>query len=175
MKQACLVLVLAAAGCSAVDPARLVADPDWTVVEELPVRRQKAETDCGAAALAMILARWEKPEEGCLRLAERAEAEQGLRAGDLRDLARNEGLLAYVIEGTIDDLEAELSLRHPVLVGLVKDGVCHYEVVAGMNGVGGQLLLADPARGWRREGRERFLEAWSGAGRVALVAFPPYP
>lgn len=174
-----LGLAIAAAGCSAVNPTRLSGDPEWSVVDDVPVRLQKGEADCGAAAVGMLLARWGKSEEGCVSLARRAEAENGLRAGDLRDLARNEGLLAYVVEGTVDDLVAELSLRHPVLVGLVKVGerkaVSHYEIVAGMNEMKGEVLLVDPARGWRREPLERFLAEWEAAGRVALVAFPPYP
>lgn len=161
-------LALAGAGCSAVDPLRLASDPDWSVVEETPVRLQAGETDCGAAALAMVLARWGRSEDGCRRL----DADGGIRAGALRDCARETGLQAYVVRGTLEDLQDEVAKRHPVVVGLLKGAVSHYEVVAGLNDADGELLLVDPARGWRRERRDRFLEEWEGSGRVTLVVFP---
>jgi ABC-type bacteriocin/lantibiotic exporter with double-glycine peptidase domain len=178
---AVLLAALAAAGqgCSAAPPSTLAADPDWMAVAEVPLRLQKGEADCGAAALAMVLARWGRSEEACGPLARQAEGTDGLRAGTLRDVARGEDLEAFVLRGTVEDLENELSAGHPVIVGLVRGQgprrLNHYEVVAGLNPAGAQVLLADPARGWHRVGRDQFLKEWGEAGRVTVVVSRGYP
>ena len=44
----------------------------------------------------------------------------GVRAGDLRDVARAKGLSAFVVAGTFADLFEQLGHGRPVLVGLAK-------------------------------------------------------
>ena len=76
--------------------------------------------------------------------------EQGLRAATLRDLARRQGLQAFLIPGQLGDLERELQRRHPVLVGVVKRygqrAYPHYEVVVGMSRRTQRILTLDPGQ-----------------------------
>lgn len=63
-----LAAVLAAVACHGdrggartIDPARLAAEPGWIVAASTPSVRQVGPLDCGAAALAMVAARWHVP------------------------------------------------------------------------------------------------------------------
>lgn len=173
MKLAAAVLLAAsAAGCAAIGPETLKEEPGWVLVPDVPVVRQEQEQDCGAAALAMLLASWKQPVPADAILAACPDAASGIRAADLRDVARGKGLKAFVIAGTPDDLARELEKRRPVLVGLVKeDGLRHYEVVVGLHPERRRIALIDPARGWVVADLARFLLEWEAAGRVALVVF----
>jgi ABC-type bacteriocin/lantibiotic exporter with double-glycine peptidase domain len=156
----------------------LAADPSWIVVREVPFVAQQADEDCGPAALAMVLVRFGVP----VTLADVTFAapprDGGVRAGDLRDFARAQGLQAFVVAGTFDDLFGELGRGHPVLVGLAKPMIggrsrAHYEVVVAINRRARQLLTLDPAGGLRENSLEGFAREWAPTGRVTLIAFRP--
>ena len=88
-------------------------------------------------------------------------------------MVRARGLNAFVITASVADLQHELRLGRPVLVGLLRvvgdQGYPHYEVVAGINQREQQLLLADPAAGWRKESFADFDRRWRPARNLALV------
>ncbi len=158
------------------EPAELDADPGWTAVRGVTPILQETREDCGAAALAMILGFWGDPcpREEILRECG-GDSGAGVRAGDLRELARRRGLRAYLLHGQVADLEHELTRGRPVLVGMVKPyatgGQCHYEVVAALHRGRGLIVTIDPAGGWRTNSLEGFMKEWEPAGRLTLVVF----
>jgi len=182
------VALLGAAGCSYLgeatpfDPEDLDSTPGWVAVRTVPVVLQREKTDCGAAALSMVLSRWEvgvtmdDVSRHCPSVPE-----QGIRAKDLRDYARAQGLRSYLIHGCWEDLEKEVGLGRPVIVGLVKrDGsgaVTHYEVVVAVHPERKDVVTVDPARGWCRNSMSGFCREWEPAGFLTLVFFrdPPQP
>ncbi len=181
-------LALAASACYAgeahdVSPKRaaaLAADPAWTFVRDVPFVPQKADSDCGPAALAMVLAHFgaktSREEVVALDPPDRV----GVRAGDLRDVARAKGFQAFVVEGTFNDIIDQLSRDRPVLVGLAKPitggrALAHYEVVVGIDKRDKRIITLDPGRGLRENSLEGFAREWVPTGRVTLIVFPREP
>ncbi|HXG63068.1 MAG TPA: cysteine peptidase family C39 domain-containing protein, partial [Planctomycetota bacterium] len=161
------------------DPTELDRDPGWRAVRHIPLIRQEGHADCGAAALAMVLAYWGRP----LSVPEIASAGgapgEALTAGALRDTARRQGLRAYVFsEAGFEDLEREVTAGRPVIVGLVKPhvtgGLTHYEVVAALHPGQGLIATLDPARGWRQNTYCGFMDEWdpAPARRLVIVVSP---
>lgn len=133
-------------------------------VSGVPLVRQESARECGEAALAMVLAHWG---------AERADAPDDARAGDLKDLALARGLHAFVIEGRVADLDEHLTKGRPVIAGVVRrNGLTHYEVVVGLDSDHRWIATLDPARGKRRRSLDAFVREWSRSGYVTLVVFP---
>jgi len=155
----------------------LVGDGGWELVEGVPAVRQAANEDCGAAALAMVLGYWRLPvtRDG-IAAANPPAPERGIKAAALRDFARRQGMQAFIIQGQLADLDREIHLHHPVLVGVMKrygrSAYSHYEVVVGVNHQKQRILTLDPARGLRVNSREGFAAEWAAAGQVTLVVFP---
>jgi ABC-type bacteriocin/lantibiotic exporter with double-glycine peptidase domain len=158
-----------------VSPDELHAKAGWEMIDGMKMVRQSSARDCGAAALAMMLERWGTPGPTTADVLRDVsfDAQQGIAAGALRDLARQRGLVAFLIPGQLEDLMHEIHLRRPVLVGLVQQygdkAYAHYEVVVGINARNRRLLLFDPARGPREDGFDGFSTEWKGAKQLALV------
>src|SRR5436190_5231788 len=180
------ISLLGGAGCSyfgeatPFNPKEFETTPGWVSVRTVPVVLQQEMTDCGAASLAMVLSHWklggtlEDVTRQCPMIPEK-----GARAKDLRDYARSRGLRSYLIHGCWEDLEKELGLGRPLIVGLVKpDGsgiITHYEVVAGVNPELQSVVTIDPARGWCKSERSAFGKEWELAGFLTLVFFRDDP
>jgi len=180
---ASLLLGIAAQGCSYLgsardfDPRELRKEPGWVAVETVEPQRQGSREDCGIAALEMILAYYEKPVPADeVAKACPIEPGSGSRAGEMRDFAKSQGLQAFLIHGEVSDFSRELSLGHPVIVGLVKryatGAYTHYEVVVALHPDRKRIVTLDPANGWRSNSIEGFLEEWEAAARLTLVVFP---
>jgi hypothetical protein len=94
-------------------------------------------------------------------------------------VARAQGLAAFVIEATADDLTRELGAGRPVIAGVVNvaggTAYPHYEVVVGLNRARQLVLTADPAVGWRKESLAAFDRRWRLSRRLALVVLQPAP
>jgi ABC-type bacteriocin/lantibiotic exporter with double-glycine peptidase domain len=175
------VVALTAAGCAAryTGGARRVAPEDirggdgWTVAPATPVRQARA-ADCGAAALAMVVARWRPALDRAA--IERAVVTHlaGQRLGDLRDVARATGLRAFALAGDRELLRYELSRGRPVVVGLYRPYtgervLSHYEVVVALHR-DGRVATIDPSDAtWRVRTWDGLLAEWQPAGRPALV------
>ena len=106
-----LLVTLVPGGCytgaaRTVSPADLARDPGWLIVRGVPFVEQRAENDCGAAALAMVLRYWGLPVGQTAMTP--AHPQRGLRAGELRDFARGRGMEAFVVQGQLPDLWAEM-------------------------------------------------------------------
>jgi predicted double-glycine peptidase len=160
---------------------RLPTSDAWAQVADVTLVRQLGRSDCGSAALATALSHFDpRTDPAELRKAlgpTDPQGTQGIPAGRLRDLARARGLQAYVIEATLADLAHEIDRGRPVLVGLYRvvgdRGYPHYEVVTGINAQQRQVLLADPANGWRKEDLAEFVRRWTPARNLAVVMLGP--
>ena len=181
-----LALCAAAVGCSTYagsardfSPERLRREPGWLAVRAVPVERQREEEDCGAAAAAMMVSYWTGEAPASIAAKLRPAPEGGFTAGRLREEIRARGLAAYLIQGTMADLERELASGRPVLVGMVKPqrkGVLtHYEVVVGIHAERGLVVTLDPAAGWRENDRAGFLAEWRAAHHLTLVVSAAAP
>src|SRR5512139_1980786 len=94
-------------GARAVHPTQL--GPGWLTAAETPVVKQKQQADCGLAALAMVAGAWGR-QWTVDDLAKRIPpGKHGIKLGVLRDLARQEGLEAFAIKASRDDLKNELA------------------------------------------------------------------
>ena len=179
----CLLGCLLASACAPGHPARLTGAElagagGWVVVAGVPEVRQASREGCGAAALEMVLGFWRVPTgQDQLWSAAAPPPGQGVRAGRLRDLARDRGLQAFLLEGTLADLDRELARQHPVLVGVLQRrgdrADPHYLVVVGLNQRRQQVLVLDPAAGLRELPLAEFVVAWAATRRVTLVVYPP--
>ncbi len=187
MKAAGVALVAALAvgggGCyrgtaRAVSLADIDREPGWVVVRGVPVVPQQSAHDCGAAALAMVLAHWGIPDAAPeIRRVASDGAEGRASAGSLRRFARDKGLRAFLISGGAADLEHEVGAQRPVLVGLVQryagnKALSHYEVVIGYNAATRRVLLLDPGHGPRVDELDAFDREWRPTGRLTLVVAP---
>lgn len=178
-------LVLAAASCYAgeahdVSPRRaaaLEADPAWKFVRGVPFIPQREDSDCGPAALAMVLSHF-GVKTSLTEVAGLSPPDKvGVRAGGLRDVARAKGMEAFVVEGNFNDLVDQLARNRPVLVGLAKPitggrALAHYEVVVGIDKTDKKIVTLDPSRGLRENSLEGFAKEWVPTGRVTLIVFP---
>ncbi|HMF41433.1 MAG TPA: cysteine peptidase family C39 domain-containing protein [Polyangia bacterium] len=148
----------------------------WLFVDGVPFVAQRSERDCGAAALAMVLRYWRVDADvDGLVAAVPAARDRGLKAGELRELARARGLDAFVIKGEPDHLLQEIRARRPIIVGLAqragRETIGHYEVVIGFNHARLQILTLDPAAGWRVSSYQDFAAEWAGAQQLTLIVF----
>jgi ABC-type bacteriocin/lantibiotic exporter with double-glycine peptidase domain len=166
-------------GAKNVDPARIDPAAGW-VVANAPLVLQQDVRDCGAAALSMVAARWGvriTVEDLQARLAEQAgpgEAGRGSKLGELRAVARSEGLEAFAIPGSETILGHELRQGRPVIVGLLLPhrrgrARTHYEVVVGMQPTTKEVATLDPALGWRVRAWKDLEREWEPVGRPSLV------
>jgi ABC-type bacteriocin/lantibiotic exporter with double-glycine peptidase domain len=160
-------------GAHPVSPNELGAD--WYRAAATPVVRQRHETDCGLAALAMVAGAWGRRWSVADLNRQLPPTDRGIKLGALRDLARARGLEAYAIKGNSHDLEHELSLGRPVVLGLLLPfdrghNASHYEVAVAINPHDGTVVTIDPASGeWRRRSRQVLDLEWKPAGFAALV------
>ena len=178
---ACLTLAACGHGGATMrEPTQFANDPSWRVVAHFPVVRQTSEVDCGAAALASLLDYWGQPTGiADITKAHPPDSQRGIYARDLRDFARRTSLSAYLLAGTLDDLERELGVGRPVLVGLVRTesnrAYGHYAVVVGLKRDRTRVLLVDPAKGWLEQPVDAFVGTWGRARWVTLVVMPREP
>lgn len=160
---------------STVHPELVHREPGWLLVGQVPLVRQKAEYDCGPAALAMVVTSM-RPELASDPFFTHA-ANARVSVGALRDHARKLGFQAFVVEGTVDDLVHEIKSGRPVIAGIgkptVQDRVFHYQVIVGIHPKSRRVLMLDPAEGWLQNSFAGFIEEWQATGRVLLVVMPP--
>jgi ABC-type bacteriocin/lantibiotic exporter with double-glycine peptidase domain len=161
-------------------PEELRHECGATAVEGVPFVAQRERDDCGAAALAMIFAYWQVPiGRADVHAACPSTDKGGIEAKRLRDLARENGLSAWLVHGELADLEHELARGRPVLVGLAQpwsDGTYpHYAVVVGICRESDRVVTIDPAHGWQKNTVAGFLDEWEPVGRPALIFARPSP
>jgi len=160
-------------GATAVGPADLGGE--WIRAAPTPVVVQRAKTDCGLAALAMIAGTWGRSWSVGELARHVKPTETGVKLGALRDLARARGLQAFAVKGRFEDLENELKKGRPVLIGLVLPfdrgtNLHHFEVAIAMNPRDGTVVTLDPATGDMLKRSRKVLDLeWKHAGYATLV------
>jgi ABC-type bacteriocin/lantibiotic exporter with double-glycine peptidase domain len=179
--RALVLALIAVAACSSyrgtarpVAPSRIAAEPGWVLVRDVPYVAQQGETECGAAAIAMVVSYWTKSEPTSIVATFRPVPERGLAAARLRDYARTKGLASFVIKGTFEDLQHELQAGRPVLVGLSKpygrkEVLDHYEVVVGIHPERRLVVVLDPSEGWQQDNVEGFAREWQKADFTTVI------
>jgi ABC-type bacteriocin/lantibiotic exporter with double-glycine peptidase domain len=160
-------------GARSVQPAQI--DDGWLRAAPTPVVKQRQQTDCGLAALAMVAGAWGRHwtlDDLAHRLP---PGDHGIKLRALRDLARERGFEAYAIKATREDIQKELVQGRPVLLGLMlphdrKRNRSHYEVAIALDPRDGTVVTIDPATGeWMRRSPKVLDLEWKAAGYAALV------
>jgi ABC-type bacteriocin/lantibiotic exporter with double-glycine peptidase domain len=177
------VFLLASSGCYrgagvAADPAAISREEGWVRVD-VPLVRQQGKSDCGVAALASVLSYHgrARPPAMIEQTLGGAPA-KGVRASQLVEYARAQGLAAFALFATVDDLRHELDRGRPVIVGIAKPysgkrALTHYQVVIGYEPRRERLLTLDPADGVRDYPIDGFLREWQATKRVAIMVMEP--
>lgn len=160
-------------GARAMKPTQL--DEGWLRAAPTPVVRQKQQSDCGLAALAMVAGAWGR-QWNIAEMSHRAPpGKSGVKLRVLRDVARERGLVAYAIKASRKDLHNELAQGRPVLLGLMlphdmKRNRSHYEVAIALDPRTGTVVTIDPATGeWMKRSPKVLDIEWKAAGYAALV------
>lgn len=160
------------------DAARL-SESGWIAVSGVKEVRQEDDKACGAAALEMVLSRFQEPcsQADIIRNC-RLDPVDGILAGALREFARAHGFRARLIRGRREDIEYELRRGRPPIVGLVKPyadrAALHYEVVVAIHMEREEIVTIDPGRGYTINSWEGFQQEWQPSDRL-LLAIGPFP
>lgn len=161
------ILVVAAIGAGGVAAADVVAPRFWALImqaeylDQAGVRRQTSASDCGVAALEMVLVANDLPAALNAARARARSSGRGLTLAEMRTLAGESGLRAegyHVEDAGLSRLPTPFIAhfpRHYVVVDLVTDDMVEFR---------------DPAVGRLRANRTRFHQLWSG--HVLLAAAP---
>jgi ABC-type bacteriocin/lantibiotic exporter with double-glycine peptidase domain len=135
----------------------------------------QARDTCGAAALAMVMAYWERPVAHDAIAAALLQPElRGIPGSRLEAFARGHGLLAVAHKGDAGWLRDHLGRGRPLIVAWqVGGGRFHDVVVVGFDPSRDEFIVHDPARGAeRRLSAGRFEKRWAGAGHWTLLVTP---
>jgi ABC-type bacteriocin/lantibiotic exporter with double-glycine peptidase domain len=160
-------------GARTMKPQQL--DATWLRAAPTPVIKQKRQSDCGLAALAMVAGAWGHRWSVDDMAARVPPGNKGVKLRVLRDFARSRGLEAYAIKATRQDLHNELAKGRPVLLGLIlphdmRRNRSHYEVAIALDPKTGTVITIDPANGnWMRRSKKVLDLEWKEAGYAALV------
>lgn len=179
------IVFLCASGCigytgsaHSVTPEVWKQERGWVAVQGVELIRQQADHDCGPTALAMVV-RYYRPSLGAEEITHGFDRDRRASAAELRDRARELGLSAFVIEGTVEDLAHELKEQRPVIVGTAKPtttgAVSHYEVVVGIHPETQRILTLDPDAGWQENSLLEFMKEWVSTGQVLITVLPVAP
>nr|WP_255490827.1 PA2778 family cysteine peptidase [Spartinivicinus marinus] len=157
---------------------RFDADSFYQVeLEQVPFFPQ-TEYHCGPAALATVLNYWDVPVVPDDLVDEvYTPAKQGSFQIELVAATRQRGLLAYEMKGSLQQLLAEITAGHPVLVmlnlGYSWYPQWHYAVVVGFEWSEKQVVLRSEQHKRYKMPLALFGKTWSRASYWGLVALPP--
>lgn len=179
----CALVALGGGACAHyTGPSRSITrqeteQPGWLRAPSIVEQRQRSTEDCGAAAAAVVAARWQGAAVAPVVMASTPVPKRGLRAVQIRDLLRGRGLRSFVIAGTFADLEHELAAGRPVIVGTVKPmsngkALRHYEVVVALLPAERRVVTFDPSNGWRQQSYAELDREWKPSARTAIVSLP---
>ncbi|MFO0888239.1 MAG: peptidase domain-containing ABC transporter [Isosphaeraceae bacterium] len=130
----------------------------WSMLRRYAYVRQDDQSDCGAAALATIALHHRVPI-GLQQMRDLAGTD---RVGtNLLGLVRAAERLGFSARGVKGPFEALTQVPLPAIAHLrTEEGLGHFVVLHRLakNGV----IIADPARGIRKQSREEFCQWWTG-------------
>ncbi|MDE1464494.1 PA2778 family cysteine peptidase [Spartinivicinus poritis] len=177
-----IFILLALTGCASngfiKQMDELPADSFYQVeLEQVPFFPQ-TEYHCGPAALATVLSYWQVPVVPDDLVDEvYTPAKQGSFQVELVAATRQRGLLAYEMKGSLQQLLAEITAGHPVLVmlnlGYSWYPQWHYAVVVGFEWSEKQVVLRSEQHKRYKMPLALFGKTWSRAKYWGLVALPP--
>jgi tetratricopeptide (TPR) repeat protein len=133
---------------------------------------------CGPAALATVLAS-SGVDTSVDDLVARVylPGRKGSLQVELLAATRTSGRIAYVIDGTLANLYAELARARPVLVlqnlGVSAFPTWHYAVVVGIDSDAGQVVLRSGTEERRVTSIRTFLHTWRRSNYWAMIALRP--
>lgn len=141
----------------------------------VPFVPQQKDT-CGPAALAMVMAFWQRPVEHDALARELDAAElRGVAGSRLAEAARSRGMTAVAYAGDDAQIRAFVGRGRPLVVAWdMGRGRFHDVVVVGFEG--DDVVVHDPAQGAsRRVAGKTFAARWAGAGHWTLLVMPAPP
>lgn len=167
-----IAALAAASGCTSLPQAPLRP----TELAAVPFYPQE-EYQCGPAALATVLAFAGVATTPEALLPEvYVPARRGSLQADLIGATRRHGRVPWLLDGSPQELDAQLGEGRPVLVlqnfGSRSRPLWHYAVVVGREADGAYLLRSGVTQRQRLPAR-RFLATWSRGDTWALVLLQP--
>lgn len=143
---------------------------------------------CGSASIAMLMRYWDAQQHQAVTQAADPQHVQallfspkahGIYAGRMQQYLSTHGYLAFAFAGTWRDIDHNLRLGRPLIVGLAASGAhgpLHYVVVVGVDPAQEYVYLNDPAQQkMLRISREGFEREWKGTDNWTLLAVPQSP
>lgn len=174
-----LACALVLGGCAArpvvLDQANAL--PARVELRETPFFPQEAY-QCGPAALATVLVqRGVETDPDALVGRVYLPGREGSLQVELVAAARDQGLLAYPLDGTLDALMAEVAAGNPVLVmqnlRLAAWPEWHFAVLVGYDREAQRFILRSGTEARHDMSFRTFLRTWHNAGRWAVVTVGP--
>jgi len=140
---------------------------------------------CGSASIAMVMRYWDGKERqpvgpdaapANIQAALFSRAAHGIYASSMESYLSRSGYRVFAFDGQWSDLEHNLRLGRPLIVGLKASGPrgpLHYVVVVGIDSVRGFVYMNDPAQQkMLRVSREGFESEWKPTRNWTLLAVP---
>jgi ABC-type bacteriocin/lantibiotic exporter with double-glycine peptidase domain len=153
-------------------------------IEAIETKKQTGQFSCGIASLVCVLDYWdfEVEESKILQKFPPGSEELGYSIIELRQIAKDFGVEAFLLEGDIDFLREQILLGRPLIIpiwisdnwefligGLKVFGGAynHYVVAYGFSE--GHVCVMDPDKGKRIISVVRFMKMWEVNGSVSLL------
>ena len=140
---------------------------------------KQSKNGCGSAALAMVIAYWQRQfpaipsdaaDAGRIQQSLYSAEARGIYARAMQRYLEQHGFRVFMFRGQWQDLEQHLAKGRPLIVCL-GGKPRHYVVAAGIDGE--TVAVNDPAgRKLERIDRAGFQKRWAEAGCWTLLAVP---
>lgn len=165
------------AGCAA-PTTRTTISPEARILE-LPFLEQDEMYACGLASVQALCSYWNvsiAPAEEA-RLAQLANAEQGLSGAELRAALEGLGFETFLFHGALNrsatGLFEHIDKQRPALVMLAPTpDARHYVLFIGYDATERNACVLDPVRGRVLLPYETFEAQWAPCDRFTLLAVP---
>ena len=165
----CLLGVLLLAGSSCTTVHHASSSPGSVGIDLLALKQKKKHT-CAAACLAAVAGYWrESVDESEIEHELGPVPSNGYTLKQLRDWAVAHNFHAFVIQGTLDDLEYHTARGRPLITCVKVMGGNHSVVVTGIS-LSGDIIAMDPKHGKSvTYGRAQFEKMWNQLGAPMLI------
>jgi tetratricopeptide (TPR) repeat protein len=145
-----------------------------TVSKPVTVPRSSVESDCGPESVCAVMHYWGKPASVAeISLLIRDPKRPGIYSPDLAALARNKGLRARFLSGTVGRIKTAIDRDVPPIIMVeVAASAFHYFVVSGYNDRTAILVCEDYDGSKRLISYEDVEAAWQRPDHVMLELDP---
>ena len=146
-----IALSLCIVSCALHQPFRITDKQDLEGLKLLNIKPvfQRSRGTCGLACLATVLDHWGHPVSiKTLQDIVKEENQRSITPEVLKSLSERYGLVAFVYEGTLEDIIEQIDKGRPVITlkNTFPQGK-HYEVVCGYNSVKRIIICHNPNKG----------------------------